>query len=254
MYQHDWTVRTHIYFYLRKCLDLRTPLNLICWFFKKIYGSKGCKMHDIKKGVMHSQSFSLLESIWPPASKLCNCHLWVYLMEPRTGDHVRWQGCAELGTAQSPVLWHFKAPSVSLLFKPLGMTHLWQCYITHNALKALAAQPWKTAHSCLILLFLGQRKHTPQLDVSMVNGLLQHSWCSPCGAEEHLNSEAQRWCLHMLLLYKHQPIMCVAMELLWCCIIQHKPNTNPTLIVALSDDSHAATLHDFSESQLVIVS
>lgn len=144
---------------------------------------------------------------------------------PGLGDHVRWWGYTELGTAQSPVFWHIKAPSVSLLFKPLRMTHLWHCYITHNALKAPAAQPWKTAHSWLILLSLGQRKHTPQQDVSMVHGLLQHSWCSPCGAEVHLKSEAQRRCLHMLLLYKHQHIMCVAMELLWCCIIHYKTNT-----------------------------
>lgn len=144
---------------------------------------------------------------------------------PGLGDHVCWRGYAKLGTAQSPILWHFKAPSVSLLFKPLGMTHLWQCYITHNALKAPAALPWKTVHSWLILPSLGQRKHTAQQDVSMVHGLLQHSWCSPCSAEVHLKSKAQKRCLHMLKHYKHQPIKCVAMDLLGCCIIQHKPNT-----------------------------
>lgn len=144
---------------------------------------------------------------------------------PGLGDHVCWRGYAELGAAQSPVLCHFKAPSVFLLFKPLGMTHLWQCYITHNALKAPAAQPWKTPHSWLILLSLGQRKHNAQQDVSTVHGLLQHSWCSRHGAEVHLESEAQRRCVHMLLLCKQQPIMCAAMELLWCCINQYKPNT-----------------------------
>lgn len=48
-------------------------------------------------------------------------------------------------------LWHFKAPSVSPPFKPLGMTHLWQCYITHYGLKAPAILLWKAAHSWLIL-------------------------------------------------------------------------------------------------------
>lgn len=40
-------------------------------------------------------------------------------------------------------LWHSKASSVSPPFKPLGMTHLLRCYITHHALRAPAALPMK---------------------------------------------------------------------------------------------------------------
>lgn len=97
----------------------------------------------------HSWSFSSLESIWPPANQLCNVHVWLCRS---LGWAVSWRGCAEPSGAQSPVLWHFKASSVSLLFQPLGVTHLWQCYITHNVPKAPAAPGRQTAHSRFVLL------------------------------------------------------------------------------------------------------
>lgn len=65
-----------------------------------------------------------------------------------------------LDGAQSPVFIVTLQSPLCVSFKPLGMTHLWQCYITHHALRAPAAPPWKTAHSWLILLLLWQRKHT----------------------------------------------------------------------------------------------
>lgn len=68
-------------------------------------------------------------------------------------------------------LWHFKAPSVSPPFKPLGMTHLWQRYITHHSLKAAVILPWKTALSWLILLSLWQRRQTSDQ---------HHIFNSPC--------------------------------------------------------------------------
>lgn len=152
---------------------------------------------------------------------------------PGLGGNVSWRGYAELSGAQCPVLWHFKAPSVSLLFKPLGMTHLWQCYITHNALKAPAALPWKTAHSWLILLSLWQRKHTSdQRDVSMVHGLLRHSRWSPCGVEHaplviglcHSFLGQKDNVLTCYCLITQKPIMCVVMELCDAALI----NTSPT--------------------------
>lgn len=90
---------------------------------------------------------SQFKSVWLPVSKLCSLHLWVCVMEPRTLDGgmggtmgvVRVLGDLMKHKAQCS-LWHFKAPSVSPQFKPLGMTHVWQCYITHHALKAPTAR------------------------------------------------------------------------------------------------------------------
>lgn len=128
-----------------------------------------------------------------------------------------------------------KPPSVSLLFKPLGMTHLWQCYITHNALKAPAAPPGKTdssftvnftisltteAHQRPTRCFHGSQPVTAQLKISL--------WCWACTFGQRSVSQlsrAQRRCVHMRLLYDQQPIMCVVMALLWCCITKHKAQT-----------------------------
>lgn len=134
--------------------------------------------------VVHFWSFLHLNQFDLPQANYVTSISGSISRNPGLGDGVSWRGYAELGGAQCPILWHFKAPSVSPLFKPLGMTHLWQCYITDNALKAPAALAWKTPHSWLILLSLWQRKHTSaQRDVSMVHGPLQHGWWSACGVE-----------------------------------------------------------------------
>lgn len=76
-----------------------------------------------------------------------------------------------------------KPPLYLSLFKPLGMTHLWQCYITHNALKAPAAPPGKTDSSFMVNFTISVTMEAHQRDVSMVRSPSQNSWRSSCGVE-----------------------------------------------------------------------
>jgi len=118
------------------------------------------KMHGANfKGSHILGNFSSFKSMWLLVSELCKLHLCVFVKEPITLEGA-W-GCdgSFWGTQSLCSLWHFKARCVSPPFKPLGMTHLWQCYIIRHALKAPATLPWKTAHSWLILLSQLQPKH-----------------------------------------------------------------------------------------------
>lgn len=103
-------------------------ITAICW---KPFMETVQKLSDIV-GL-----FSSFKSIRLPVSKLHNLHVRISVMEPSTlglgwwGELGRWSFW--LSTKPSVHCGTSKPPSVSPPFKPLGMTHLWQCYITCGA-------------------------------------------------------------------------------------------------------------------------
>lgn len=176
-------------------------------------------------------------------------------------------------------LWYFKAPSVSPPFKPQGITHLWQSYITHHALKASAAPPWKTAHSWLILPPLSRRKHTSdQQVVSVVYDLLQHSWWPPPRRRPYFQRvdsvtalhctktmcphAAGLWpaslCWELLFLWDSCDAswLCIGFALPAQCLRTRNASNDMMPRCMLSGDhnvSHASNLHDRPHNQLSIV-